>query len=75
MDTIAETRTSPWLSKLNETQVQRTSWDGEFRPALGQKWSPSSCAHDDVHIFHPILLFESFILPADIINQLLITRS
>lgn len=38
MDTIAETWTSPRLSKLNETQVQRTILDGGFRLALGQKW-------------------------------------
>lgn len=50
--------------------MKKTSRDGGFKLAVGQKWiiwSFSLCAHDDMNIFQPILLFDSFILPADII--------
>lgn len=39
MDPIAETWTGAWLSKQNQTQVQKTSQDGEIRQAVGQKWT------------------------------------
>lgn len=51
--------------------MQRARLNGEFRRAVGQKQttegSSSLCAHDDMNIIQPILLFDSFILPADII--------